>query len=60
MPFLKNVIPLVAVIGFDPDTYSVIEGTAQFANLTVRVISGQLGREAIVNLNTLSGSAIGL
>ena len=45
-------------IGFVPDIYSVVEGTDQFANLTVQLISGELGREVIVNFNTQSGSAI--
>ena len=33
----------MATIGFVNDIYSVIEGTDQFANLTVQLISGQLG-----------------
>ena len=48
----------MATIGFVPAIYSVIEGTDQFANLTVQLISGELGREVIVNFNTQSGSAI--
>ena len=47
------------MIGFVPDAYSVIEGTDQFANLTVELISGQLGRQVVVSFNTQSGSAIG-
>ena len=50
---------LVATIGFVPDIYSVIEGTDQFANLTVQLISGQLGRDVIVTFDTQSGSATG-
>ena len=49
----------MVVIGFIPDGYSVIEGTDQSANFNVELIFGQLGREVIVNFNTLSGSAIG-
>ena len=48
----------MATIGFVNDIYSVIEGTDQFANLTVQLISGQLGCEVIVNFSTQSGSAI--
>ena len=47
------------MIGFVPAAYSVVEGTNRYANLTVQVISGQLGREVIVNFDTQSGSAIG-
>ena len=50
-------IPSEAVIGFVPAAYSVVEGTDRFANLTVQLISGQLGHEVIVNFNTQSGSA---
>ena len=60
MHILSTFCFLVATIGFVPDIYSVVEGTDQFSNLTVQLISGQLGREVIVNFNTLSGSAIGL
>ena len=56
--YISTCIFLVVTIGFVPDIYSVIEGTDQFANLTVQLISGELGHEVIVNLNTLSGSAI--
>ena len=42
-----------------PAAYSVVEGTDRFANLTVQLISGQLGREVIVNFDTQNGSAIG-
>ena len=47
------------MIGFVPAAYSVVEGTDQFAILTVQLISGQLGREVLVNFDTQSGSAIG-
>ena len=53
-------IPSDAVIGFVPPAYSVAEGTDLFANLTVQLISGQLGHDVIVNLTTQSGSAIGI
>ena len=49
----------MAIIGFGPEAYSIIEGTDQFTNLNVELISGQLGREVIVNFSTLSGSATG-
>ena len=52
-------IPSDAVIGFVPPAYSVVEGVDQFTNLAIQLISGQLGREVIVNLTTQSGSAIG-
>ena len=58
-PVHKTLFPLVAVIGFLSDTYSVIEGIDQFSNLNVVLFSGQFGREVIVNFNTLNGSAIG-
>ena len=53
-------IPSDAVIGFVSPTYSVAEGVDQFANLTVQLISGQLGRDVIVNFTTQSGSAISI
>ena len=46
------------MIGFAPDIYSVIEGTDQFANLTVQLISGQLGCDVIVTFGIQNGSAI--
>ena len=48
---------LVAVIGFDPITYDVTEGVDQSVNLNVRLISGVLGRDVGVFLNTQSGTA---
>ena len=48
------------MIGFIPPAYSVAEGIDQFANLTVQLVSGQLGRDVIVNFDTQSGSAIGI
>ena len=50
-------IVLAAVIGFDPVTYNVTEGVDSSANLNVRLISGELGRDVIVFLNTQSGTA---
>lgn len=47
----------MAVIGFVPSEYSTTEGVDQFANLNVQVISGQLGRDVLVILNTQSGTA---
>ena len=47
-------------IGFAPDYYSVVEETnQQVVNLYVQLISGQLGREVIVNFTTQNGSARG-
>ena len=48
-----------AVIGFVPDNYNVTEGTDLFANLNVELISGELGREVLVNIDTQDGSAEG-
>ena len=45
------------MIGFDPSEYSTTEGVDQFANLNIRVLSGQLGRDVVVVLNTQSGTA---
>ena len=56
----SNNITSDVVIGFVPPAYTVVEGVDQFANLTVQLISGQLGHEVIVNLTTQSGSAIGI
>ena len=53
----SNFVPSEAVIGFVPAAYSVVEGTDQYANLTMQLISGQLGCEVIVNFDTQSGSA---
>ena len=48
-----------AVIGFVPDNYNVTEGTDLFANLNVELISGELGRVVLVNIDTRDGSAEG-
>jgi hypothetical protein len=55
-----NFLYIEAVIGFVPDNYTVTEGTDLFANLNVELISGQLGRDVIVNFDTQDGSAIGI
>ena len=47
------------VIGFVPEAYLVTEGTNLSVNLIVELISGQLGREVIVNFDTFDGSAVG-
>ena len=47
----------MAVIGFAPHIYHVSEGIDRLANLTVKLISGQLGWEVVTFLNTESGSA---
>ena len=51
--------PSEAVIGFDPSEYTTTEEVDQFANLNniIRVLSGQLGRDVVVVLNTQSGTA---
>ena len=49
-----------AVIGFVSEHYSVSEGIDGFANVTVKVLSGQLGREVVITVDTYtSGSATG-
>ena len=48
------------MIGFVSPTYSVVEGVDRFTNLTIQLVSGQLGRDVIVNFDTRSGSAIGI
>lgn len=52
----------VAVIGFSCDNYMVTEGVDNSANLTVELISGQLGWEVVVKFGTSypSGSAISM
>ena len=47
------------MIGFVRDNYTVTEGADLFANLNVELISGQLGREVLVNIDTQDGSAEG-
>ena len=42
-----------------PDNYTVTEGTDLVATLNVVLISGQLGREVLVNFDTQDGSAEG-
>ena len=49
--------PDVVVIGFDPDTYTVDEGSGTI-ELTVKVLSGDLGRDVTVSYETIDGSAI--
>ena len=44
----------VAVIGFVSENYLVAEGIDSSVNLTVELISGQLGQEVVVVLNTPS------
>ena len=49
----------VAVIGFDSHNYSATEGTE--AHLTVKLLSGQLGQEVVVVLDTQPvGSAMSM
>ena len=50
-------VVLVAVIGFDPVTYNVTEGISRSVSLNVRLLSGVLGRDVTVFLNTQSGTA---
>ena len=54
---MKLLLCIAAEIGFAPDNYFVTERVDGFANLTVELISGQLGRDVVVFLNTQSGSA---
>ena len=46
----------MVVIGFDPDTYTVDEG-AGTVRLTVKVLSGSLGRDITLNYRTVDGTA---
>lgn len=46
----------VVIIGLDHDTYTVNESVG-FAHLLVEVMSGQLGQEVVVLVNTENGSA---
>ena len=55
--FIQCIFFSVAVIGFVPDTYNATEGVDQLVNLNVQLISGQLGREVIVIIDTQSGTA---
>ena len=47
------------MIGFEQNTYTVVEGTDLFVNLSVQLISGQLEEEVIVKVNTENVSAKG-
>ena len=47
----------VVVLGFVSHIYHVSEGVDRLANLTVELVSGQLGQEVVVVLNTRSDSA---
>ena len=42
----------MAIIGFASDNNHVTEGVDNSANLTVELISGQLGREVVVSFST--------
>ena len=46
-----------ATIGFRPETYSGPEGSTVI--LRIEVISGQLGRDVTIFLNTVDGTAFG-
>ena len=52
-------IIIVATIGFRSVNYSIIEGEI-FGDVTVGVLSGRLGREVPVILNTQIGTAEGI
>ena len=52
-------ITVVVNIGFVPHEYYVTEGVDDFVSLTVKVTSGQLGREVIVTLNAKNESNSG-
>ena len=45
----------MAVIGFDPQTYDVIESVG-FVIVTVRAVQGFLGRDIVVTLQTNDGT----
>ena len=47
-----------AIIGFNPETYSGPEGSTVI--LTIEVISGQLGRDVTISINTADGTATGI
>ena len=47
----------MAVIGFDMQTYDVIE-SVRFVTVTVRVVRGSLGRDVVVTLQTSDGTAV--
>ena len=46
------------VIGFDPDSYSVLED-AGTATLTVRLLRGELQTEVSIQFFTSNGTAVG-
>ena len=57
---VQSIIIIVATIGFRSVNYSIIEGEL-FDVVTVEVLSGKLGREVQVILNTgRSGTAEGI
>ena len=56
----NQLITSAAVIGFDPISYTVIEGVNLSANLRISLISGQLGHDVIVLLKTQSLTATGM
>ena len=49
----------MVTIGFEPETYSVLEGDS--VRICVNVISGMLAndREVVVTLSTMDGTAMG-
>ena len=47
------------MIGFNFENYTVSEGMDIFTDITVELISGRLGREVMVTVDTLNGSAKG-
>ena len=61
MIFLNKciIIIIAVVIGFMYENYTVSEGIDLFNDVTVELISGQLGQEVMVTLNTESISATG-
>ena len=47
------------MIGFNLENYNVSEGVDIFTDVSVELISGRLGQEVMVTLDTQSGSAKG-
>ncbi len=51
-------ISTVITIGFDPVEYNITEN-GDFVELSMRILSGRLGKEATVQFNTMDGTAFG-
>ena len=53
------IIFIVATIGFAQSSYIISESDGS-VNVTVRVLSGQLGRSVTVRFATMDGTAVGM